>query len=68
VERASFDDPADELFSGRGPGRVLVVLGLLVALAGFAGWVYVVFGFFDEGAADPFAPGRPTAPMISRGR
>jgi hypothetical protein len=60
-------DPSDELFSGRGPGRALAVLGLLVALAGFGGWVYVIFGFFDENVDNPFSrellPGLPLAPV-----
>jgi hypothetical protein len=60
-------DPADELFSGRGPGRALAVLGLLVALAGFGGWVYVIFGFFEGNVDNPFSrellPGLPLAPV-----
>lgn len=58
-------DPGDELISGRGPGRLLAWIGLLVALSGFAGWMYVIFsGFGGEG--NPFAveliDGVPLAP------
>ena len=46
-------DPADELFSGRGPGRALAVLGLLLALAGFGGWMYLIFSSTAD--SDPFS-------------
>ena len=36
------DDPIDELFQGRGPGRLLMAVGLVVALCGFAGWMYLI--------------------------
>ena len=35
-------DPADGFFRGRGPGRVLMGLGLCVALFCFAGWMSIV--------------------------
>jgi hypothetical protein len=46
-------DPADELVSGRGPGRALAVVGLLLALAGFGGWMYLIFTATSD--ADPFS-------------
>ena len=36
----------DELFKGRGFGRLLMAIGLLIALAGFAGWMYLIFSGF----------------------
>jgi hypothetical protein len=36
-------DELEELFLGRGAGRVLMILGLIVALAGFVGWMAVIF-------------------------
>ena len=45
-------DPSDEFFLGKGIGRVLMVLGTLIALGGFGLFVYTIFlGFTDE---DPF--------------
>jgi pSer/pThr/pTyr-binding forkhead associated (FHA) protein len=40
--RLDLDQPFDELIQGRGIGRFLLALGLLVALAGFAGWTYLI--------------------------
>ncbi|HSI81790.1 MAG TPA: hypothetical protein VK919_14190 [Solirubrobacterales bacterium] len=37
----------DELFRGRGFGRLLMIVGLLVALAGFGGWMYIIFQGFE---------------------
>jgi len=50
-------DPSDELFQGKGVGRVLMALGFLIALAGFSMWVYVIFSGASSGSAfnDPFA-------------
>jgi len=56
------DDPMQELFQGRGVGRLLMGIGLLVALSGFAAWMYLIFasgasaqsggdGLFDEKVA-----------------
>lgn len=47
-------DPADEIFQGRGFGRVLAVIGYIVALVGFALWGYLLFSFI---VADDIAPG-----------
>jgi hypothetical protein len=37
-------DPSEELFQGRGPGRVLMIVGSIVALCGFVGVGAVIFG------------------------
>lgn len=50
--RLELDDPMDELFRGRGLGRFLVALGLLIAFAGFAGWMYLIFTGFTEPSPD----------------
>ena len=59
-------DPGDELVAGRGPGRALAWLGLLIALSGFAGWMYVIFTGFELGG-NPFDlelfPDVPLAPV-----
>lgn len=48
------DEGLEELFSGRGPGRALMVIGLVVALAGFAVFANVVFSFATGfGTAEP---------------
>jgi hypothetical protein len=49
--RYDIDDPLEELFKGRGAGRLLMALGLIVALTGFGGWMYVIFSGF--GSTDP---------------
>ena len=59
-------DPGDEIIIGQGPGRVLAVLGLLIGLAGFGGWIYFIFTGF--GGGDDFLefellPGVPFAPV-----
>jgi hypothetical protein len=50
-------DPSgvQELFSGRGPGRLLMAVGLVVAIAGFAIWMSVIFsGFtYEPGSGGP---------------
>ena len=51
--RLALDDPMDELFKGRGFGRLLMVIGLLIALAGFAGWMYLIFSGFTAPDGDP---------------
>jgi hypothetical protein len=60
-------NPADELFIGRGVGRMIALLGLLVALAGFAGWAYFIFSGFGGEMRNPFdlelVPGVPFAPV-----
>jgi hypothetical protein len=54
------EDPMDELFRGQGLGRALMAIGLLIALAGFAGWMYVIFSAGrDGGVSDPFAGPEP---------
>lgn len=57
-------NPASAFFTGRGPGRLLMVIGLCVVLFGFAGWVSIVFGGFGSfGGA-----GRPSGPSAMLGR
>ena len=52
------DDPMDELFQGQGLGRLLMAVGLVVAIAGFALWMYLIFSggasIDDPSASDPF--------------
>lgn len=40
-------EPTDELFNGEGPGRVIAIIGGLVALAGFAWFGAHIFGFIN---------------------
>lgn len=47
-------DPWDEAFQGEGFGRVLMIIGGLVALAGFGLWMYLIIGVGFEGG-DPFS-------------
>jgi hypothetical protein len=55
THRHAEEDPSDELFQGRGFGRVLILVGSIVALAGFAGWMYVILsGFGSTGEDSPF--------------
>lgn len=67
-----YADPDGAVLSpGQGPGRALMVLGVLVALAGFAIWVSLILGLLGgTGSAavppDPFAErlwGAPKAPL-----
>lgn len=44
-------DASDEMFQGKGPGRIIAVLGSVVALVGFVIWVSVIFSSF--GITDP---------------
>jgi hypothetical protein len=54
------DDPIDELFQGRGAGRLLMAVGLVVALAGFAGWMYLILSAATSvGDGDPSSGGGP---------
>ncbi|MGE5691986.1 MAG: FHA domain-containing protein [Pseudomonadota bacterium] len=71
--RLEEDNPLDEIFQGRGLGRLLVAVGLLVALGGFAGWMYLIFSggtsVDDPTAGNPFETeifGLP-APMVAFG-
>ena len=49
-------DPFDELFLGRGLGRLLLAVGTVIALAGFAGWMYLILdaGPLDDPSINPF--------------
>ena len=50
------EDPWDELFQGTPLGRLLMAVGLVAAIAGFALWVGFIFtGFAPPDGADPFA-------------
>ncbi|MFI7227620.1 FHA domain-containing protein [Nonomuraea angiospora] len=61
-------EPFDEVFQGKGFGRVLLVLGSLIALVGFAIWSSLIFGAMtsDDHFSNPFTqeilPGIPQAP------
>jgi hypothetical protein len=48
-------DPWDEIWQGRGVGRALMVIGGLLALAGFAMWIIFIFGM----GGDPSDFGNP---------
>jgi phage shock protein PspC (stress-responsive transcriptional regulator) len=71
-------DPWDELFRGRGVGRVLMVVGSLIALAGFGivGYFIFVFAFGSDindfgGAGELSNPFQkkllPGVPMVAAG-
>lgn len=47
-------DPWDELWQGKGTGRVLMALGAVVALVGFGIWMALIFSGF--GSTDPTGP------------
>ena len=48
----------DELFQGRGLGRLLMAVGLVVALVGFAGWMYLILSAATSvGDGDPSPAG-----------
>lgn len=67
------DDPLDLIFSGRGVGRLISALGLIIALAGFGAWAWFIFQpmLADTGPGqeldNPFKleilPGIPFAPV-----
>lgn len=49
------DDPWDELFQGTPAGRVLMILGLVAVIVGFALWMTFIFsGFAPPSGTDPF--------------
>lgn len=45
-------DPMQELFVGRGPGRMLMAVGLVVVVVAFVAWIYLIF----SSGTDPDAP------------
>ncbi|HEX6197059.1 MAG TPA: FHA domain-containing protein [Jiangellaceae bacterium] len=51
-------DPSDEIFQGRGIGRLLAVIGSLIALVGFGMWMYLILGA-AAGAGDGRIPENP---------
>lgn len=61
------ENPMDEIVRGRGAGRALVVLGLIIALSGFALWMSMIFSGFTntKGTGNPLDKhilGLPAAP------
>jgi hypothetical protein len=60
-------DPSDELFQGKGFGRILMAFGWCIALIGFGMWAYVIFQGANAGfdGPNPFerelVPGVPMA-------
>jgi hypothetical protein len=56
-------DPWDELFRGRGAGRVLMALGGVIALVGFGMWMYLIFSGFGSGVEDFGGPGELSNPF-----
>jgi hypothetical protein len=48
------DNPMEWAVRGSGIGRALVVVGILAAITGFAGWMYVIFSA-AAGRTNPFA-------------
>jgi hypothetical protein len=70
--QAGPSDPFDAMASGRGVGRALAAIGMLIALAGFAGWAWIILSAMTSFGPDtvdqnPFAktvgPGVPLAPV-----
>ena len=62
------ENPMEELFRGRGAGRALLVVGLVLVVFGFAVWMSVIFsGFSGTGDTNPFTDkhvlGLPAAPL-----
>jgi hypothetical protein len=53
-QRTVQDDGWEELFQGSGFGRFLLAVGGLIALAGFAGWGYLIISGFS--LTDPSGP------------
>lgn len=49
-------DPWRELSLGRGPGRLLMAVGMLIAFAGFGAWMYFILdaGGLDDPGVNPF--------------
>jgi FHA domain len=56
-------DPWDEVFRGKGVGRVLMALGGCIALVGFVMWMYLIFTGFGSG---PDGPGDAGSPILER--
>lgn len=63
-------DPFDSMFSGRGVGRLLSAVGLIIAFTGFGAWMWLIFQpMLSDGGQprNPFsielAPGIPMAPV-----
>ena len=56
-------DPWDELFRGRGIGRVLMAVGGVVALVGFGLVMWFIFSAFGSGVEDFGGPGELSDPF-----
>jgi hypothetical protein len=62
-------DPGDELVGGRGIGRFVAIIGLMVTLAGFLGVAAVIYDAFQNGSpgSSPLdleiVPGIPLLPV-----
>jgi hypothetical protein len=48
------DDPMQEMISGKGFGRVLMVIGLIVVVVGFGIWMSVIFSGFTQDSGGGF--------------
>lgn len=48
------DDPMQEMIAGKGFGRVLMVIGLIVVLIGFGIWMSVIFSGFTQDSSGGF--------------
>jgi hypothetical protein len=46
-------EPTDEIFQGKGPGRLLAIIGSVVALVGFGLWGYLILSFVVADDMDP---------------
>jgi hypothetical protein len=53
VDVANDYDPWDELWQGKGLGRLLMAVGGIVALIGFGIWMFVIFSSFGIGPTSP---------------
>jgi pSer/pThr/pTyr-binding forkhead associated (FHA) protein len=56
-------NPWDELFSGRGPGRAVAIVGALISLAGFGFWMWTIFTLGADQQYDP--QGFPPQAMVA---
>jgi hypothetical protein len=56
-------DPMDEVFQGRGFGRVLMVVGILIAILGFGLWGWLIFSTISAASNGPNASGSFPSPF-----
>lgn len=62
------EDEWDELIAGRGLGRLMMIVGLIVCLGGFGGWAAIILSGFSNSdpSHDPFSAqvlGLPAVPI-----